>query len=760
MGDFEKREIDILREKIGNRSSPILPRPAIVAKTNPTVENVRKELPDAMSTSEFSAEMDLFDDDDDSDSEYGDVVPQKRKRRTNNSFANDVDDGSSDINVPPPPKRLHFTPNIEESAVLIGVWSDSPPADPAKKHVIKAFIDQANRLRQKIYPETRAGDEFQEGYPSGTGRAFVTPEFVILDSHLSSLSRQELKEYVRIRSSRSLNESPEERKKAETAAVQEARQAVAKNTALQTSGTTPSTPVSALKPTKSSTPNTPQGGIPNGVFLGFWKNSDAEKDIDKHAVFGVVDSNRMRVKVIKFTRQGRPYQGNFPINPGSNWIPFDNVVLEPALANLKRLEVLEYVRVRQIENPQGIPSASRLTVDTEAVKKAIEALNVKARSLGVTSAKLNADLEASRKAHNESRAAMKAKDAGPANDGKFETPKGRVNADKPYAQDSGATGTESARPRQTDSPRVEGTGATPSRETQSTIPKESDTAKVRDNPSVANASKNQQPDPKANASEAVARPSRTDTLEGKSKAIRSSKADSEAIAEKLRKARMAARSDVVKGPMVDKESPSVRARDEAREEIKGRSAKTAGELARQASEEKSKEVSRQIEQVKSSTSNRAQIVEEKTKEKEVDRQKQLAKEKAEAEERRKRRKEAEERAAKEKEREAAQARAEMEKIKADAIETVSNEFFSNTDSVQERAKGVSQESHKVVISPLPAPPSNGAQPSSDVKVFNNVKYVRKTTGPYAGKLVSEKGELLTIDGAEYVEYRILMKISD
>jgi hypothetical protein len=147
---------------------------------------------------------------------------------------------------------------------------------------------------------------FHKGYPAGTGRSFVPPEFVILGPHLSSLSRQELKEYIRPRMPHRQNESPEERKNAKTLAVQETKKVASKQTAIQTLRSAPSTPATHTKPPKPTTPNTPKGGILNGVFLGFWSDSDAVQDIDKHAAFGVVDSSRLRVKIIKFTRDAGP----------------------------------------------------------------------------------------------------------------------------------------------------------------------------------------------------------------------------------------------------------------------------------------------------------------------------------------------------------------------------------------------------------------------------------------------------------------------
>ncbi|KAF4123667.1 hypothetical protein GMORB2_6368 [Geosmithia morbida] len=46
----------------------------------------------------------------------------------------------------------------------------------------------------------------------------------------------------------------------------------------------------------------------------------------------------------------------------------------------------------------------------------------------------------------------------------------------------------------------------------------------------------------------------------------------------------------------------------------------------------------------------------------------------------------------------------------------------------------------------------------DTKIYDGVKYERKTNGPFLGKLVSH-GSIITIDGEDYVEYRVLMKPS-
>ncbi|EFY93965.1 hypothetical protein MAA_10574 [Metarhizium robertsii ARSEF 23] len=46
----------------------------------------------------------------------------------------------------------------------------------------------------------------------------------------------------------------------------------------------------------------------------------------------------------------------------------------------------------------------------------------------------------------------------------------------------------------------------------------------------------------------------------------------------------------------------------------------------------------------------------------------------------------------------------------------------------------------------------------DAKIHDGVKYERKATGSFMGKLVSQ-GTIIHIDGEEYVEYRVLTKPS-
>jgi hypothetical protein len=58
-------------------------------------------------------------------------------------------------------------------------------------------------------------------------------------------------------------------------------------------------------------------------------------------------------------------------------------------------------------------------------------------------------------------------------------------------------------------------------------------------------------------------------------------------------------------------------------------------------------------------------------------------------------------------------------------------------------------------SQLPSQPA-APIPNIEVKILENLIYSRKHTGQFDGKFVS-CGEIITIDGEDYVEYRVLTK---
>ena len=96
------------------------------------------------------------------------------------------------------------------------------------------------------------------------------------------------------------------------------------------------------------------GTRPTSILIGHWKGSKLGdrpcRPEDAHAVYGILGQNDMfRVKLLRQTKDGRFFEGNFPSGAGALWIAYEEVQLEDHLAHLSRNEVKEYCRIRQYQ---------------------------------------------------------------------------------------------------------------------------------------------------------------------------------------------------------------------------------------------------------------------------------------------------------------------------------------------------------------------------------------------------------------------------
>lgn len=305
--------------------------------------------------------------------------------------------------------------------VLLGHWRDSPIPDQEGRHAVIGFIDVRDRLRTRIQPYTVANDPISNDYPMppGPGGSWVTFERVVFSNHLVGLDHFQVKEYVRLRTD-AQEETEEERKNAEMAAVKEAIRRVKENPAFDNPTTQPaiahgpdsldsaSSPgrpdtkrrrvsggFSSINPGGSNSPperspllpsqpalqprpaHVPKlhgplpGTRPTRILLGFWKGSSEQDPRDRHAVYGILGQNDMfRVKVVRETRDGRFVDGNFPSGAGALWIQYEEVEFEPHLKPLQRSEIKEYCRVRQYQLDQGEVAEERITNEIRAVHEA------------------------------------------------------------------------------------------------------------------------------------------------------------------------------------------------------------------------------------------------------------------------------------------------------------------------------------------------------------------------------------------------------
>ncbi|KAG5944096.1 hypothetical protein E4U53_006938 [Claviceps sorghi] len=303
--------------------------------------------------------------------------------------------------------------------VLLGTWRDSLVSEDERKHAVIGFIDVRDRLRTRIQPYTKEGESLAADYPlpPGPGGSWVTFDRVIFSDHLVGLDHFQVKEYTRLRSDIAPEETEDQRKLAETAAVREAIRRVKENPALENPAQPPAVAYgldmpeqlpsasrpdmkrrrisggfAAINPApqesglESSLPAPQQtmashqsrfsidplpGTRPTRILIGHWKPSSEADPKDRHAVYGILGQNDMfRVKVVRETRDGRFVDGNFPSGAGALWIPYEEVEFEPHLKALNRQEVKEYCRVRQYQLDRGETSAERIENETKAVYEA------------------------------------------------------------------------------------------------------------------------------------------------------------------------------------------------------------------------------------------------------------------------------------------------------------------------------------------------------------------------------------------------------
>jgi len=86
-----------------------------------------------------------------------------------------------------PRPKLRFNVSGPKGA-YVGVWANSPDEETSRKHAVYAIIDKSGKMRARVHPETKAGVELTEGFPSGAGNAMIAPTDIIYDPQLVPLT--------------------------------------------------------------------------------------------------------------------------------------------------------------------------------------------------------------------------------------------------------------------------------------------------------------------------------------------------------------------------------------------------------------------------------------------------------------------------------------------------------------------------------------------------------------------------------------------
>ncbi|KAK3315085.1 hypothetical protein B0H66DRAFT_333201 [Apodospora peruviana] len=124
-----------------------------------------------------------------------------------------------------------------------------------------------------------------------------------------------------------------------------------------------------VRPTKTHG----MGGV-KGVTLGYWRDSEPADPKNKHSVIGFIDvRDRLRTRIQPTTQDGRNITHDYPLppGPGGSWVTFEKVAFDRPLVNLDHYQVKEYVKVRAETLRKDETPEEKRRLDDEAVKEAI-----------------------------------------------------------------------------------------------------------------------------------------------------------------------------------------------------------------------------------------------------------------------------------------------------------------------------------------------------------------------------------------------------
>jgi hypothetical protein len=386
-------------------------------QTNPV--EMAKETESADRQAENAAGGTIYTPFDGSEDDDDDIVPAIRKCKRSFKSLSSEEDGSeynSDSpqkDVVPVKRQSYTTPEKSKKGCPIGVWKLSAEKDPLRKHIIYAFIDVGGNLRQRIHPERPDGTSFVANMPTGTGSAFMSFDQILLDPALRVLRRPELREYVRFRTETfEKDESPQQKKDRTEDAINKAIIAVTEESQCLEEAATPEPVHQSYGGSPEKAPAGTSRSLNNklktkDVLLGYWADSDAPLAVNKHAIYGIVQSNNIfRPKVVPETRDGKPVVGNFPTGPGGCWVSYDTCVLQPYLHGLCRSEIEEYCKA-YVSDPSYSPQEQTAEVH-RAIQVAKTIVKALADKTGETVEEYNRRICDKRNGINQSRQNSKA----------------------------------------------------------------------------------------------------------------------------------------------------------------------------------------------------------------------------------------------------------------------------------------------------------------------------------------------------------------
>jgi len=111
------------------------------------------------------------------------------------------------------------------------------------------------------------------------------------------------------------------------------------------------------------------------VVIGYWRDSPVPNVAGKHAVVGFMDvRDRLRTRIQGVTRLGESINLRlFPVppGPGGGWVTFERIVFEKHLVGFDHNEIKEYVKIiAELGGSDSLPEKRREEIEREAVREA------------------------------------------------------------------------------------------------------------------------------------------------------------------------------------------------------------------------------------------------------------------------------------------------------------------------------------------------------------------------------------------------------
>ncbi|KAL5611986.1 hypothetical protein BROUX41_000451 [Berkeleyomyces rouxiae] len=108
------------------------------------------------------------------------------------------------------------------------------------------------------------------------------------------------------------------------------------------------------------------------ILVGYWRSSNVPDDALKHSVVCFIDTrDRLRTRVQTMTRHGKPISAQYPMPHGGSWVPFEQIVFEDHLVGLDQVQIKEYVKIRTETLESNVVETDVAAAERSAVEKAV-----------------------------------------------------------------------------------------------------------------------------------------------------------------------------------------------------------------------------------------------------------------------------------------------------------------------------------------------------------------------------------------------------